>query len=808
MNVALLVVLSVIYGELVRHRSAYPVLVKILLGLLFGGLAIVGMNIPFNYSEGIFYDGRSIVLSLAGLFGGGIVALISGVLVSAFRIFVGGAGVYAGVATIITALLFGLLVRRKIMGRFYIPRLKHLVIVALGSHFFMLVSQLLLPWPQGLDVISTVGPTVIFFFPAGTIIIGLMLAASEKRLTSEKILKENEALYRTTLNSLGDGVILTDEHMNVVEMNPTACRLTGWSIIEAKGRPIGEVFKVVDENNAGLLENPLEKLIESRDKTGSVHDAVLISRDGHRMFIAERGSPIVDEYGENHGVVLVFQDRTEARLKQKELEESEDLFRRLFEKHTAVKMLTGPSDGRIVWANDAAAEFYGWDREELISMNIAHINLLPIDEIEAKFALVKEGQRTHFQFQHRKADGSVSDVEEFASPVEIKGKTYIHSIVHDVSDKKRIERELKLLSESVRQNPVGIIITDAYMGIEYVNPKYTELTGLTLKDVAGKKPGILDHKYVPEELLENEILEKLKAREIWNGEYYLDRKGGKPFWGKIMISPIEDEQGAVTNYLLLYEDITMLKEVMKDLEAAKNKAEESEKLKTAFLANMSHEIRTPLNGILGFTELLTSSNDLSYDQRQEFGTIIQKSSEGLLQIINDVLEVSRIESEKLRMDARPFVLNETLIALNNLYEKKMEELGKSHLSLKLQIPDHPVEVICDENRLQQVLINLLDNALKFTSEGEIVFGVEKVENGKVEIIVSDSGIGIRPEKQEVIFERFSQADEQIARKYGGTGLGLAIVKKLTSLMGDGISLESEEGKGSTFRFNVPGRIKK
>ncbi|PWD99149.1 PAS domain S-box protein [Marinilabilia rubra] len=805
-NVALLVVLSIFYGGLVRYRSTHPLLVKILMGLLFGSLAIIGMNIPFSYSEGVFYDGRSIIFSLAGLFGGGIVALISGVIVAIYRILIGGAGVYAGVATIASTVLMGLWVRRRLVGRFHIPEIKHLIFVGVGSHLLMLASQLLLPWPQGLDVIAGVGPSVMILFPLATLFIGLLMISSERRLAAEQVLKENESLYRTTLNSLGDAVILTDIEMNVVEMNPAACRMTGWPVSEAKGRPVGEVFKVVNENDLEPVENPVEKVIESGRKTEIAIEAILISRDGRRIPIADRGSPVVNDHGENLGVVLVFQDRTETMKKQKEVEESEGLFRRLFEKHTAVKMLIDPVDGRIVGANDAAAEFYGWSREHLLNMNIDQINTLSIDEIKAKFVLVEQGQRTYFQFQHRKADESISDVQVFASQIIIKGRPFIHSIVHDVSDKKRIEQELKLLSASVRQNPVGVIITDAFMRIEYVNPKYTDLTGLGLEDVAGIKPGILDHKYVDVDLLENEILETLKAREIWNGEYRLERKEGKPFWGKIMISPIEDAFGNVTNYLLLYEDISVLKRVMKDLEEAKNKAEESEQMKTAFLANMSHEIRTPLNGILGFTELLTSHDGFSFEQRQEFGTIIQKSSEGLLQIINDVLEVSRIESEKLSMESKPFVLNETLSAIRNLYIRKMEELGKSHLSLKLEMPDQAVEVTGDENRLQQVLINLLDNALKFTAEGGIVFGVSNVENGKVELIVKDTGIGIRPEKQEIIFERFSQADNDIARKYGGTGLGLAIVKKLTSLMGDGISLDSEEGKGSVFRFSLPGRF--
>jgi hypothetical protein len=333
------------------------------------------------------------------------------------------------------------------------------------------------------------------------------------------------------------------------------------------------------------------------------------------------------------------------------------------------------------------------------------------------------------------------------------------------------------------------------------------MTGLKLKDVAGRKPQIFQeksHRDNPDRY--SEIINTISKKSIWIGELRIKRRGDTFFWEKVTISPIEDDEGTVSNYVLLIENITAAKEMMRDLEEAKLKAEEGERLKSAFLANMSHEIRTPLNGILGFTELLTSNTDLSPEKKKEYGIIVRKSAEGLLHIINDVLEISRLESEITTIDEVPFIINDTLNTVYGLYQKKLVDLGKDHLSFILKTPDRKVEVTGDENRLNQVLINLLDNAIKFTDKGQIVYGITSVKNGKVEMMVSDTGIGISPEKQEMVFNRFSKINDPMGRKYGGTGLGLAIVKKLTSLMGDGIRLESAEGKGAQFCFNLTGRF--
>ena len=250
-------------------------------------------------------------------------------------------------------------------------------------------------------------------------------------------------------------------------------------------------------------------------------------------------------------------------------------------------------------------------------------------------------------------------------------------------------------------------------------------------------------------------------------------------------------------------DITQRKRVQNELITAKEKAEESERLKTAFLANMSHEIRTPLNGILGFTNLLTDDGELPQTRKQEFATIINKSAEGLLKIINDILDISRLETGKSGIEQKPFDAVKTLSSVHSIFQKKMVDSGTNNVELIVKKPVVPLIFNTDENRLIQIFSNLLDNALRFTSEGSVTFGISKIEENSAELFVADTGVGIPKEKHSEIFDRFIQADNSTTRSYGGTGLGLSIVKKLLELMGAEITVESETGKGSVFRFRLP-----
>jgi PAS domain S-box-containing protein len=266
-----------------------------------------------------------------------------------------------------------------------------------------------------------------------------------------------------------------------------------------------------------------------------------------------------------------------------------------------------------------------------------------------------------------------------------------------------------------------------------------------------------------------------------------------------------DANGNVLGIIGISRDITEMEETRQRLIMAKEKAEESDRLKTAFLANMSHEIRTPMNAIIGFSDLL-SDEYLEPSDREDFISKIKLSGESLMNIINDIIDIAKIEAGQLKITDSECNVDQLLNVLFGTFNEIKSKTNKTALELKVFIPklESPLVMITDPLRLQQVLTNLLSNALKFTEFGEIEFGYRMEEN-KVHFLVRDTGIGILRSKQQLLFQRFSQVDTSTTRKYGGTGLGLAISRNIVELMGGTIWLESEPGQGSTFHFTLPYR---
>lgn len=238
-----------------------------------------------------------------------------------------------------------------------------------------------------------------------------------------------------------------------------------------------------------------------------------------------------------------------------------------------------------------------------------------------------------------------------------------------------------------------------------------------------------------------------------------------------------------------------------ELIRSKEQAEESDRLKSAFLANMSHEIRTPMNAIMGFSQLLCN-REITEEKRIKFTNIIRGRCDDLLHIVNDILDISRIELGIMDISTSKIQLHELMEEIYTVYSNKLNVLGKTDIEIGL-IYDVPICILTDPFRLKQIIGNLLDNAIKFTPRGNISFGYKMIDQNNVEFFVKDSGIGIPEDKKEIIFHRFRQADESHSRVAGGTGLGLAICKSLVAMMNGAISFESALNKGTTFYVSIP-----
>ena len=366
--------------------------------------------------------------------------------------------------------------------------------------------------------------------------------------------------------------------------------------------------------------------------------------------------------------------------------------------------------------------------------------------------------------------------------------------------------QLRKLSTAVDQSPAATVITDLKGDITYVNPRFTDVTGYSLTEAIGKNPRILKSGRTPPEVYQD-LWQTIAAGQEWKGEFLNRKRNGGLFWEKASITAIRDEQGAVSAYLAVKEDITEQKFAQQALLRAKEEAESATRMKSAFLANMSHEIRTPMNAILGFTELLLRDDSLSVQQRH-YLTTVSRSGEHLLELLNDVLETSKIEAGQMRINSAPFDIRLMLDYLDSMFRQKIEDK-----SLVFSVDADRLEYghfVADQQKLRQIVINLLGNALKFTQAGRIDLRVwtEPCSGGEptecyLFFEVADTGMGIAAAEQESIFQVFSQTRE--GAQIGGTGLGLSISRSLARMMGGDIVVESEPGKGSCFRVHICAR---
>ncbi len=615
----------------------------------------------------------------------------------------------------------------------------------------------------------------------------------------------DERWFATALASIGDAVIATDHHGRVRYLNPVAESLTGWPDNQAHGRELAEVFPIVNELTRQPVENPVEKVLATGQTVGLVNHTVLLGRGRSEVPIDDSAAPIRDEGGQVVGVILVFRDISEKRrvdLLNEQLaaiiESSDDVI--------ASKDL----DGVITSWNKGAERILGYSAEEIVGKHVSM--LMPpeaIEDTEKILGRVRRGEKVdHYLTKRRRKDGAIIDVSLTVSPIrdaegEIVGAS---KVGRDVTDQRRVQELNERLAAIVESSDDIIASKDLDGVITSWNKGAERVLGYSAEEVIGKHVSML----MPPELVEDmpKILARIRRGEkVDHYQTRRRRKDGAIIDVSLTVSPIRDAEGRVIGASKIGRDVTAEKQAREEreelLEAAQKAradAEAANRLKDEFLATLSHELRTPLNAILGWARIL-GTGTLDPEDLKEGLAVIDRNARVQVQIIEDLLDISRIVSGTMRLDVQRVNLDEVIDAAITAATPaaRAKEVRITKVLDPLAGP-----VSGDPARLQQIVWNLLTNAVKFTPKGGRVQVLLERVNSHVEISVIDTGIGIRPEFLPHIFERFSQADSSTTRRHGGLGLGLAIVKQLAELHGGTVRAKSPgEGQGSTFVVSLP-----
>ncbi len=616
-------------------------------------------------------------------------------------------------------------------------------------------------------------------------------------------LSRSERLYRSLYESSADAFLLLDQNLGYVDCNDMALRLFGFenrfSIRHKRPHELSPPTQPNGEDSRQASARfTAHALLTGSGRFEWTHrrvDGSLLPTEVLLTRVDVDGNPILQ---------VVLRDISERKKMEEALRQSEERYRSIFENLLDGYFLAD-SEGKLLFANKNLAGMLGYNAEEIIGKNLmTDFHYDPIDVSQTAEAMRQMGGRlTDYEMKMKRCDGSLA---VFSSNVQFlydKGGSVsgVEGVLRDITTRKRMEEELRLAKtraelESARLATIisvmeeGVVFADAHDRIVEVNDYFCSFVGKPRHEVLG--------------------------HSIW--EFYLgdsgerlhnllrEYKDGLRTQAASVDTTINSAVVTIRAQAILrsqvYEGVLINMEDVTKLVEARIKAESASRAKSEFIANLSHEIRTPMHAIIGLTQLL-GEGTLTGDQRESL-QMIQASADHLLSTINDILDFSKIEAGKLDLENIQFDLRLAVKSVLGAAAARAEDKGLhfiSHVS-----PDLPHELVGDPVRLRQVILNLLDNAIKFTQQGQIETSLELQETAVDSIVlrfsVADTGIGIPEGMLGTVFESFTQVDSSITRRFGGTGLGLAICRRLVENMGGQIWVESEEGKGSRFHFTM------
>ena len=628
----------------------------------------------------------------------------------------------------------------------------------------------------------------------------LQKAHDDLKLAYEE-LKGSENKFRTLFNHASDAIGIYDLDGQFMEVNQTACEILGYDRAEMLRMAPMEVD--VPEYAAKI-----PALIKEVSQNGHKISETIISRKDSSTFPAEMSSCLID-YGGIPAILSSVRDITERKKTEEALQDSEEKFRSMFQ-HSAAGMAVFSSDGDILQVNPSLWQFLGYSKDELLQLS-AFDPIHPDDreDVRSFFEELVLGKRQFFHFEKRFVHKDGSIVWGHASAVLLHSSRNnsfcVLALVQDITERKNAEVALKASEKKYftiveKGNDAIIIVQDDL--IKYENKKAKELFGYTKEEIIGKSP----YEYIAKEdrkrVLEFATKLQIEGKIPNKFEFYAISKDGKKVPIEANFSLIEYEGKPAV--MAIDRDMTEHK-INEKILIEKTKAEASNHAKSEFLASMSHDLRTPLNAIIGFSEMLNMQDfgPLNEKQQRYVGNVLN-SGKYLLSLINDILDLSKVEAHKMELYIEEFsipdVIDEVISTLVTLASNK-------NINLIDNVDTVLIKMNADKKIFKQILYNFVSNSIKYTPEnGTVTIEAYSVDNSII-INIIDNGIGISNENMKELFQPYQQINNLETREQLGTGLGLTLVKKFVELHGGEIWVDSEVGKGSTFGFSIPTSLK-
>jgi len=630
------------------------------------------------------------------------------------------------------------------------------------------------------------------------------------RKRAEEALQETNQTLQALIQASPLAIITVNADGNLKMWSPAAERIFGWTEQEVLDRPV----PFVPEDKQEEFRRLHQVKLEGNSLTGL--EVRRQKKDGSPIDIAFWGAPLQDAKGNIYSTMALIADISDRKRTQEALRESEERFRRLIESNI-FGVAFGNFSGEIHYANDYFLKMVRYEREELMQGQLSWTQMTPPEFLHLDARATEElktyGVATPFEKEYIRKDGTRVPIligrALLKEPYDQQQEMVVFYL--DLTERKQAESALRESEERFRkffeEAPIGISVIDLDGRFLKVNKTYCEMLGYLEPELDQLTFAAITHpEDVHKDLRYTEQLFKAEIGSYQSEKRYI-KKNGEILWVNLTATAIFDQDGKARYGLGMVEDITDRKRTQEERElllareqAARAEAEAANRMKDEFLATLSHELRTPLNAMLGWTQMLRTRK-LDEAKAARALETIDRNTKSLSQLIEDVLDVSRIITGKLHLNVRPV---ELVPVIEAALETVLPAANAKDIGIEARLDPSSGTVLGDANRLQQVVWNLLSNAVKFTPKGGRVEVRLELIDSRVQIRVSDTGQGISPEFLPYVFERFRQADSTTTRSHGGLGLGLAIVRHLVELQGGTVHVQSPGiGQGATFIVNLP-----